>query len=161
MSTDRIFGFERDFASSLRCVPMAVRLKLDLCGIKLSLRQWSRFTTADRQVLLLQPCVTPNDIDAFSEDLRALIDQRCDEPVSDLNEDIGEAAWGNSNFTPPIVSEYALSIGLQPPTDAQWGSLAVLQRFALVKLTRDRHENINFAPALAEFGLAQPSLVQP
>jgi hypothetical protein len=134
---------------------MAVRLKLDLCAIKLSLRQWSCFTPADRHALLHQTFVTPNDIDAFSEDLRALIDQRCDEPAKDLNEDIGAAAWGDAGRTPPIVADYAVSIGLAPPTDAQWASLSVLQRFALVKLTRDKHDNINFAPALAEFGLTQ------
>ena len=39
-----LFDFERDFAGSLRCIPMVARQKLDIVGIKLSLRQWSRFT---------------------------------------------------------------------------------------------------------------------
>jgi hypothetical protein len=38
----QIFDFERDFAGSLRCIPMIVRFKLDQCGVKLSLRQWSQ-----------------------------------------------------------------------------------------------------------------------
>jgi hypothetical protein len=31
----RVFGFEADFAGDLRCLPMAVRRKLDLAGVKL------------------------------------------------------------------------------------------------------------------------------
>lgn len=37
-----IFEFERDFAVSLRCIPMIARQKLDIVGIKMTLRQWSR-----------------------------------------------------------------------------------------------------------------------
>lgn len=43
-----LFDFERDFAGSLRCIPMIARQKLDIIGIKLSLRQWSRFTREER-----------------------------------------------------------------------------------------------------------------
>ena len=44
-----LFDFERDFAGSLRCIPMIARQKLDIVGIKLSLRQWSRFTRDERR----------------------------------------------------------------------------------------------------------------
>ena len=44
MNDTQLFAFESDFVATLRCVPMAVRFKLDRCGIKLSLRQWSRFS---------------------------------------------------------------------------------------------------------------------
>ncbi|MBF9263330.1 conserved hypothetical protein [Paracidovorax cattleyae] len=37
------FAFESDFVATLLCVPMIVRFKLDLCGVKLSLKGWSRF----------------------------------------------------------------------------------------------------------------------
>ena len=37
-----IFGFEADFARDLRCIPMAVRRKLDLVGVKLGLPQIGR-----------------------------------------------------------------------------------------------------------------------
>ena len=56
MSDVQLFAFESDFVASLRCIPMAVRLKLDLCGIKLTLRQWSRFTRSDREALIAMPC---------------------------------------------------------------------------------------------------------
>ena len=52
MDEPQIFDFERDFAGSLRCIPMIVRFKLDSVGVKLSLRQWSRFGHRDRELLL-------------------------------------------------------------------------------------------------------------
>ena len=64
MNDDHLFAFESDFVATLRCVPMAVRLKLDRCEIKLSLRQWSRFTPEDRRRLLAAPCRTPTDVGA-------------------------------------------------------------------------------------------------
>jgi hypothetical protein len=34
---DHCFDFEADFVGDLRCIPMAVRRKLDLVGVKLKL----------------------------------------------------------------------------------------------------------------------------
>jgi hypothetical protein len=54
-----------------------------------------------------------------------------------------------------VVVNYSGSVGLRPPTRRQWSALTRLQRFALIKLTRDSHDNVNFAPAMSEFGLAR------
>ncbi|GCD54512.1 hypothetical protein NBRC3188_3209 [Acetobacter pasteurianus NBRC 3188] len=53
-----LFNFEMDFATSLRCIPMIVRMKLDLCGVKLSLRQWCRFTRQEQEILVIQSVTT-------------------------------------------------------------------------------------------------------
>ena len=50
-----LFDFEKDFADSLRCIPMAVRYKLDSVGVKLKLTYWNQFSQAERQVLLAWP----------------------------------------------------------------------------------------------------------
>ena len=65
MNDAQLFEFESDFVASLRCVPMAVRFKLDACGIKLTLRQWSRFTRGDRQDLLMAACEGPAEIEDY------------------------------------------------------------------------------------------------
>ena len=36
---------------------------------------------------------------------------------------------------------------------AQRHALSPLQRFTLVKLSRAKHDNVNFVPAMREFGL--------
>jgi hypothetical protein len=48
---------------------------------------------------------------------------------------------------------FAISKGLAAPAPEQWRALSELERFVLVKLSRDNHDNVNFVPALGEFGL--------
>ena len=71
--TSTLFEFEKDFSASLRCIPMAVRFKLDHSGVKLSLRQWSRFQHQDREQLLNLPCETTEQVSRYRETLVALI----------------------------------------------------------------------------------------
>jgi hypothetical protein len=152
MSDQAIFDFERDFAGSLRCIPMSVRLKLDLCGIKLSLRQWSRFTADDRRRLLDQPCEGPAEIAAFHDDLAALIRERTGEAAVGLAID-GSPPWDDASLVPPRLSEQAIRRGLAQPSPPQWAGLTRLQRYALFKLSGPGHDNDNLEPALREFGL--------
>jgi hypothetical protein len=146
------FHFENDFAGSLRCIPMAVRFKLDLCGVKLSLRQWSRFEGRERRWLLEQPCDAPADVEKYCKTLTEFIARRTGEQAKsiDANE---EVAWIASDIVPAAVTIQAVSRGVTRPTGEQWSNLTDLQRFALLKLTRPGHDNENFVPAMLEFGL--------
>ena len=152
MNDTQLFAFESDFVATLRCVPMAVRLKLDRCGIKLTLRQWSRFTREDRRDLLHSACETGAEICSYRQTLTALIAVRAGEIAKPLAEPPC-AQWDDALRLPAGVAEFARSAGLSQPSPRQWAGLSQLQRFALIKLTRDNHDNINFAPAMREFGL--------
>lgn len=147
-----IFEFEKDFAGTLRCIPMAVRFKLDQCAVKLSLRQWSRFTVDDRRGLLETPCASADEIAAYRAWLVQLIAVRAEETAKDLPPD-AEPAWANAGEVPSVVSGYASAQGVAPPRPVQWAGLSPLQRFTLLKLTREGHDNVNFVPAMHEFGL--------
>jgi hypothetical protein len=153
MNDTALFAFENDFVVSLRCVPMAVRFKLDACRIKLTLRQWSRFTREDRQALLLAPCEAPREVEAYRARLVKLIAARTGD-VAKLLPSEGLVPWRQSEATPAQVRDFAHSRNVRPPPDADWRRLTVLQRFVLLKLSRDNHDNVNFVPALREFGLA-------
>ena len=146
-----LFAFENDFVQSLRCIPMAVRFKLDRVGVKLSLRQWSRFSHADRAGLLQAPCETAAEVAAYRADLIDLVARRVGEAAKDLPEPADEA-WRDAEV-PAAVRTQAAAVGVAAPTPAQWRALGRLQRFALLKLTRPGHDNVNFLPALGEFGL--------
>ncbi|RYZ55838.1 MAG: hypothetical protein EOP49_01985 [Sphingobacteriales bacterium] len=51
------FKFEEDFMEDgIRCIPMIVRFKLDLAGIKLKLAEWCRFSVDERATLTGLPC---------------------------------------------------------------------------------------------------------
>ena len=155
MTDTQLFAFESEFVSTLRCIPMAVRLKLDVCGIKLSLRQWSRFTHEDRRRLLALPCMGDAEVEAYRKVLVELVALRANEVAKPLA-DPPCLQWENPHDPPAVVAAYATSVGLAPPSTNQWRRLTKLQRFALIKLTRDNHDNVNFAPAMHEFGLAPP-----
>jgi hypothetical protein len=47
------FGFERDFVGNWRCIPLCLRRKLDLCGVKLRLNHWLALTESQRDQLVL------------------------------------------------------------------------------------------------------------
>jgi hypothetical protein len=152
MNDNQLFAFEDDFVASLRCIPMAVRLKLDRSGIKLSLRQWSRFSREDRAELLDTPCGSAVEVCAYHDRLVELVAQRANEAAKPLPEP-PTVLWELIGEAPPVVAAYAQSVGVPPPTDYQWRRLTELQRFVLIKLTRDNHDNVNFVPAMREFGL--------
>lgn len=147
----RIFDFERDFEGSLRCIPMVVRFKLDHCGVKLTLRQWSRFSVDERRQLVERPCAQADDIAAYGQWLRALIGLRAGEVAQDAPLD-PRPAWRDTTEVPLPVDHQARQRGLLPPTQERWARLTPLQRFVLLKLTRAGHDNANFVPALQEFG---------
>jgi hypothetical protein len=150
MST--VFGFETDFAGTLKCIPMAVRFKLDCCGVKLSLRQWNRFLIEERTVLLHMPCDLPTDVLSYRSTLISLIKERAQENAEEALID-PNPAWNDSTNVPLRIQQHALGLQLPPPSNARWSTLTALQRFALFKLTRPGHDNDNFLPAMREFGL--------
>jgi len=152
MNDVTLFAFESDFVATLRCIPMAVRFKLDSCGVKLTLRQWSRLSMDQRGVLLRQACASPPDVTAYREMLAAYVAARGAEPLRLLGEP-AEAPSTARGPMPQAVAAFAVTVGARPPSPCEWSSLSVLQRFALIKLSRDNHDNVNFVPALREFGL--------
>lgn len=153
IDTSPIFEFERDFSGDLRCIPMIVRFKLDLCGIKLSLRQWSRFDGQERRQLVDRPCGGARETASYRAYLEGLIEVRAREtPVSLAVET--HPAWDDRTVVPDGIQAQVKVRGLPPLHVGAWSALEPLQRFALLKLSREGHDNDNFEPALREFGLA-------
>jgi hypothetical protein len=153
----QIFDFERDFAGSLRCIPMIVRFKLDHSGVKLTLRQWSRFGRDAREQLVRMPCDAPDEITAYRAFLIRLIEACADEPVKTMEID-AQPEWACVDHVPERVIGQAHACSLEPPCISLWSAWTPLQRFALFKLTRAGHDNDNFAPALREFTTTMAAL---
>jgi hypothetical protein len=151
-SCSTIFGFEADFAGSLRCIPMAVRLKLDQCGVKVSLRQWNRFTRGEREALLAQSCDGPAETRAYRDCVVGLIEARTGECAVELPQQEAPQ-WADVSQVPAAIDVCLVAQGLPTLSLVKWAGLAPLQRYALLKLTRASHDNDNFLPALREFGL--------
>ena len=150
----QLFGFEGDFADSLEFIPMVVRFKLDRCGIKLSLPQWSRLTHQERAKLVAQPCDKPDEVQIYRTALVGMIAADASETITEIQIDTAPA-WKDAGEVPESLIRYARSLAMAPPSSIQWAALTPLQRFTLLKLSREGHENRNFLPAMREFGLVE------
>lgn len=148
----RFFGFESDFVDSMRCIPMAARLRLDRTGVKLKLNEWSKLDPDLRMALAQGPCGSPVERDLWKAEITGLVAKACGAAPSLLPEAVAEI-WEDAGSVPDQVRDQARSLGLSVDP-AAWAALSPLQRFALVKLSRPGHENRNFRPAMEEFGLA-------
>jgi hypothetical protein len=146
----RVFQFEADFAADLRCLPMAVRRKLDLAGVKLKLAQWHGLTPEERERLLAWSDDGPS-LDALHLWLLERSRTLPQGPAQPLPPVTG-AGWQQAAAPPPnlVASCAQLGLVLQP---GGWGQLDELQRFALVKLSHPGHEHRNLPKALREFNL--------
>jgi hypothetical protein len=144
------FGFEADFTADLRCIPMAVRRKLDLAGIKLKLQHWSALDESDRANLLAWSDDAAA-IEALRQHLLARTSSLSAGQAKELPRPAGEA-WQQATELPEVLAASCAQLGLELGSGS-WGDLTELQRFALVKLSHPGHEHRNLPQALAEFGL--------
>ncbi|MBD2156193.1 nitrate reductase associated protein [Leptolyngbya sp. FACHB-16] len=149
MLQDVYFQFEADFVASLRCIPMQVRYKLDTCGVKLKLKHWHQFSQEERQQLVVMPCDTAEAIANYRAYLQELVTQYNGEPAGELPVD-SHPAWLDTSNLPTTVQDKLSEVGALLSQE-QWADFTPIQRFALIKLSRPGHENLNFVPALQEF----------
>lgn len=147
---DQCFGFEAEFSGDLRCIPMAVRRKLDLAGVKLKLVHWHGLEAEERQRLL-----SWGDDGAAIEALRDWLLERSTRlpqgPARPLPPARG-CDWQQSERIPALLAESCRQLGLVLRPGG-WSDLNELQRFALLKLSHPGHEHRNLGIALQEFGL--------
>jgi hypothetical protein len=146
------FRFESEFVEpDIKCIPMIVRFKLDACGVKLKLSEWSRMTGSERARFAGAPCTTPDEVRQYREDMRQLVLERTGSIVDEIPVE-ERPAWSNTDEIPGSIRDKLTENGPTMPL-AQWQQLTPLQRFALVKLSRPSHESKNFMKALREFKL--------
>jgi len=146
------FQFEEEFMeNNMRCIPMIIRFKMDMGGIKLKLSEWKKFSTAERIELALMNCSLNGGNKQYAIYLEGLIKKYTGRNPTSM-EVYKNPAWNDLHSIPETLVEklkefnWSLSI-------AQWNFLTDLQRFALLKLCRPGHENKNFPKAMKEFNL--------
>jgi|SRR6478609_9211937 len=147
------FQFEQDFMEdNIRCIPMIVRFKLDACGVKLKLKEWIKMTVDEREQLALLPIDSYGDLDVYKNYVQQLIYSHTGDDATLLPASSNQMYWSSADALPSVLKE-KLTESKMNISIAQWKNLSVLQRFALLKLTRPGHENKNFPKAMKEFGL--------
>lgn len=142
----RQFSFEAEMYGSLSCVPLAVRRKLDLAGLKISLAGWQSLPRADRLALCHLPVDAPGDLDVYREVLRGFA-ARAGVELKDLPE-VTPAAWG-IDAVPQRVEERVSALGRVLPTSV-WRTLDEETRYCLWKYATTKDDPTKVAALFAE-----------
>ncbi|MBC7721480.1 MAG: nitrate reductase associated protein [Pedobacter sp.] len=146
------FAFEADFIEdNVRCIPMIARFKLDACGIKLSLKQWSKMSVIERNLVAEFDCSSQKKLNNYKAYLQAVILNRTGEIARQLEVE-QNPQWAETLAVPAIVTNKCAELNINITLES-WLKLDYLQRFVLVKLSKPSHENRNFPIAMEEFGL--------
>lgn len=150
-----LFDFEQNGGYALRRIPMIMRLKLDVCGLRISLAAWQVLSRDEREELVAMPFASKEERTAFRSRLTAMLAPHAGDPEKAVEEvDIDPSpAWQQTEKVPQDVIDTLHAMSLPVITQTQWAGLDELQRFALSKLTRPGHRNAKLLPALQEFGL--------
>jgi hypothetical protein len=139
------FAYEGDVHETLATIPLAVRRKLDLAGLKLSLAGWTAMTRAERLAVCHLPVDSGPDLEMYREALRGFA-ERAGHPVVPLESGPADpAAWGPGRVPERLSSRVNATA---------WAGLSDEARYALVKLSEPRRGPEKLALALAELGIS-------
>ena len=141
-----LFPFERR-GKLLGRIPMAVRWKLDQCGLKIGLRAWSRLDFAERAELVRRPCASEAQREHYRQCLFRVVH------ASDIAAIAESPALGSDEQALFVHCAAYLRTHRGVELDLEkWRSLNGLQRFALGKLTREGHKNTFLDDVLLDIG---------
>lgn len=149
-SAAQFFAFERSYQPLLDCMPMSMRRKLDLCGLRLHLAQWRSLSIEIRRTMLDAACENHADVRRLRRFIELVFGEDGGAHLQSTYAD--SADWPDVEHVSRQVLEVLQASSLPPISPVAWGRLSDLQRFALCKLTCKGHSR-NLHPALAEFGL--------
>jgi len=141
------FQYEIDFYPNLERLPLHVRMKLDLAGIRLSLKQWLAFHIEERTAVCHLPVDREDEKQAFRDYLNFLCRQYCGAPAQELAP--MEPLWEISDQVPAPVLERS-GDNAQPMTLEEWIGWDSHQRYALYKTAVSKSEPEKFFAVLDE-----------
>ena len=139
---------EGDLHRTLEFIPLAVRRKLDLAGLKLSLKAWTAMTRAERLAVCHLPVEGEGDLHVYREALTGFA-ERAGHPVAPLEGGpVDPGAWSAERL-PETVAARAPGVTL-----AQWSALPEEARYVLLKLSEARRTPEKLDAALRELRLS-------
>src|SRR5437899_507364 len=100
------FQFEQDFMEdNIRCIPMIVRFKLDTSGIKLKLKEWSKMTIQERELLARLPIDSLEDIEVYRMHVCSMVRNHTGESATELPVEKRQIGWTQMDTIPPVIEE--------------------------------------------------------
>jgi hypothetical protein len=138
------FAFEGNLHRTLEFIPIAVRRKLDLAGLKLSLAAWNRLTRAEKLAVCHLPVDGEDDLEAYREALTGFA-ERAGEPVTRLE---------GGPVDPRSWRELPEAVAGRVDV-ARWEKLSDEARYVVARLSDPRKRKEKLESALKELGLVE------
>lgn len=151
------YRFESEIYPQLSRIPLHVRMKLDLTGVRISLKNWLAFSLEERGVLCHLPVETEEEKKIFSFYLDFLLSRYFGEKVAPVPR-ITDPPWEDPSHIPDSVLTMSEETG-QAVTPEEWSQWNLRERYALFKLSISKNEPEQFFEVLREFreGIGKPS----
>ena len=146
------FAYEAEFYTALNRLPLHVRMKLDLTGIKISLKDWLAFSFEERTVLCHLPIETGDERTAFRFYIDFLSRKYCGEPAA-TTEMMASALWEQKEVPEPVARKSAATS--HAVTLAEWSHWQAHQRYALYKTAISQSQPEAFEKVLDELRKAE------
>lgn len=150
------FRYETEIYPRLSRLPLDVRRKLDLAGLKISLQDWLALAFEERNVLCHLPVESAEERQVFAAYLDFLSRKYQGKSV-EVTEAMDSALWSAERVPPPVAQKSAS--WLNAVTIDEWRRWQAHQRYALYKSAISKNQPEAFTGVLDE--LRESQLSQP
>ena len=138
------FGFEHDMYETLEFMPLDIRRRSDMAGVRISLAGWQALAFAERLTLGQLSVDTEADLDAYRLIARAMMN-RVEQP---MKEEHRATPWRDAGVTTRVAARAReLGFAFEP---AGWGALSDSAKYALYRLADSKKDPSKLEAALAE-----------
>lgn len=141
----RRFDFEKELYATLEFMPLSVRRKLDLAGVKLHLKEWQALSRTERLVVCHFPVASPEECGVLAAFLRDAVKTRAGTELAIMKPGSHDDAPG-AGQAPPDVARLIAELRLP---QQRWSLLDPDERFALAKMAHGGADK--FMTAWSEF----------
>jgi hypothetical protein len=141
------FRYEAAFYPGLSRIPLHVRMKLDVTGLKISLKDWLAWSLEERAALCHLPIESEEERRIFASYIDFLCRRHRNKPA-ETTEPLDGSGW-EARAVPPEVAQKSAAC-LNTVTLAQWQSWKPHQRYALFKTAVSKSQPEAFADILDE-----------
>lgn len=142
------YQHESNVYPSLSRIPLDVRMKLDLTGIKISLKQWLEFSSEERIVLCHFPVDAEEEKQVFTAYVDFLSRRYSGEPVR-TTVALSSSLWDTSNQVPGAVLDKSAG-SIRAISVEEWARWQSHQRYALYKTAVSKSDPGQFFDVLNE-----------
>ena len=141
------YQYEAGFYPTLSRLPLDLRRKLDIAGVKLALKDWQTFSFEEKTVLCHLPCELADEIQAFTRYLDFLSRKYCGRPIERITA-LDSALWDPS-AVPQAVGDKSAALKRQITLD-EWRRWQAHERYALYKTALSNSQPEAFEQVLAQ-----------